>query len=57
MKDEDLAKLLLDKIPGKRISCAEARKLAEDLQIELFRFRTLCDLVGIRIFNCQLGCF
>ncbi len=57
MRDEEIAQVLLDKFPGKRISCAEAREFAKEMQIELSRMGTLCDLVGIKISACELGCF
>lgn len=57
MRDEDIAKLLQDKFPGKRISCAEARELAKELEIELSRMGALCDLAGVKISACELGCF
>lgn len=57
MRDEEIVKVLQDKFTGKRISCAEARELAKELQIELSRMGSLCDLAGIRISACELGCF
>lgn len=57
MEDEKIVELLLDRFPGKRISCAEARELAAELQIELSRMGALCDQAGIKISACELGCF
>jgi len=57
MEDVKIVELLLDKFPGKRISCAEARELAAELQIELSRMGALCDQAGIKISACELGCF
>jgi hypothetical protein len=57
MRDEEIIQLLLDKFPGKRISCAEARELAAGLKMELSRMGALCDQAGIKISACELGCF
>lgn len=57
MRDEEITKVLLDKFPGKRISCMEARELAAELKIELARMGEMCDLAGIKISGCELGCF
>ncbi|MGI6434529.1 MAG: hypothetical protein ACOX0F_04120 [Syntrophomonadaceae bacterium] len=57
MKDEEVAKVLLDKFPGKRISCTEARELAAELAIDLSRMGAICDLAGVKISACELGCF
>ncbi|CFX90580.1 Uncharacterized [Syntrophomonas zehnderi OL-4] len=40
-----------------RITCAEARKLAEDLKIEKSEVGKACDEAGIKISACELGCF
>jgi len=40
-----------------RISCTEARKLAEELQVPPREVGALCDEMGIKIFACELGCF
>ena len=37
MQDEKIIEVLLDRFPGKRITCAEAREFAAELQIELSR--------------------
>ncbi|MGI6468161.1 MAG: hypothetical protein GXZ09_09525 [Syntrophomonadaceae bacterium] len=57
MQDEKIIEVLLDRFPGKRITCAEAREFAAELQIELSRMGALCDQAGIKISACQLGCF
>ncbi len=57
MKDEEVGKVLLDRFPGKRISCKEARELAAELLIDPGRMGGICDLVGVKIHSCELGCF
>ena len=41
----------------KRISCTEARKLAERQGVGALEVGRLCDSLGIKIFACELGCF
>ncbi len=41
----------------RRISCADARKIAEGLKIPYREVGAAADEVGIKIKNCQLGCF
>lgn len=57
MRDEEVGKVLLDRFPDKRISCTEARKIAEELGIDLGRMSLICDLAGVKIHSCGLGCF
>jgi LAO/AO transport system kinase len=40
-----------------RILCADARKIAEDLKIPYKEVGDAANELGIRIMNCQLGCF
>lgn len=40
-----------------RITCAEARQLAEDLKIEKSEIGKACDEAGVKISACELGCF
>lgn len=55
--NEEIIKILLEKYPGKRIPCPEARQLAADLAIEPGQMGSICDEAGIRIVACELGCF
>ncbi len=41
----------------KRISCSEARRLAEESGVEYRVVGRLCDGLGIKIHGCELGCF
>ena len=40
-----------------RISCQEARKLAEELGIDYSAIGAACDELKIKVHSCQLGCF
>jgi molybdate transport system regulatory protein len=41
----------------KRLACAEAFKIARDLDVPLAEVGRTCDELGIRMMHCQLGCF
>lgn len=41
----------------KRISCSDARKLAEGAAVDYAEVGRLCDDLGIKIHSCELGCF
>jgi hypothetical protein len=40
-----------------KISCAQAHRFAGEQAIELGKMRLLLDACGIRLKECQLGCF
>ncbi|MCR4399505.1 MAG: hypothetical protein QHH05_09570 [Syntrophomonadaceae bacterium] len=42
---------------GQRISCTEARRIAEELGVSPRAVGAACDELGIKIFACELGCF
>ncbi len=56
MKDE-LRREMLEKAVEGKLSCAIARKIAEDLQLSYQDVGKAADELGIRIKSCQLGCF
>jgi len=41
----------------KKLSCHRAHVLAEDLAVPLADIGRVCNDEGIRIINCELGCF
>lgn len=57
MEQEKLIEKLKELAPTGRICCADARKLAENLNIAYAEIGKACDQVGIRISACELGCF
>jgi hypothetical protein len=40
-----------------KISCTQAHRFAHEQAIELEKMRLLLDACGIRLKECQLGCF
>ncbi|MGI6412881.1 MAG: hypothetical protein ACOXZ5_04350 [Syntrophomonadaceae bacterium] len=54
---QELINKLTELFPDKLASCSEARKAAEELGVELREMGNLCDLAGIKIYGCELGCF
>lgn len=57
MDTKDVLAKLIEKCPDKKISCADARQLARELQIDSREMGRLCDEAGVKIFACELGCF
>jgi hypothetical protein len=41
----------------KRLACAEAFKIARDLDVPTPEVGRTCNELGIKIVGCQLGCF
>ncbi len=54
---EDLKEEMLKKAKDGKLSCAEARQLAERLGLPYKEVGTAADELGIKIKDCQLGCF
>lgn len=54
---EKLLKELEKRAVEGKISCAQARKLAEDLNIPYENIAKAADEKEIKIHQCQLGCF
>lgn len=44
-------------VPEKSITCSRAHKLAAELEVPLLVVGAACDALGIKIKECQLGCF
>ncbi len=57
MEQERIIEKLKELAPGGRISCADARKLAENLTVEKAEIGKACDQAGIKVSACELGCF
>ncbi len=55
--NEKLKEEMLRKAVDNRLACAAARKLAEDLGVSYNDVGALADALGIKITDCQLGCF
>jgi hypothetical protein len=41
----------------KRLGCAQAFMIARDLDVPLRLVGQTCDELGIKVADCQLGCF
>ena len=54
---KELKEKMLKKVTDGRLSCAAARKLAEDFGISYKEVGAAADELGIKIKDCQLGCF
>lgn len=57
MTDQEIIDKLKELFPNGRISCTQARKLAQDMDVDPGRIGELCDEAGLKIFGCVLGCF
>ncbi len=55
--NEELKQELMNKAADGKLPCAAARKIAEDLNLPYKEVGDAADELGIRIKNCQLGCF
>jgi len=58
--DERQAKIekrLLQQATDSHISCTLARKIAEELGVPYREVGDAADRLGIKIKNCELGCF
>jgi hypothetical protein len=51
--EEKLRKITVDG----RISCAAAHEFAKREKLELKKMKPLMDALGIKLKDCQLGCF
>lgn len=54
---KDIEKALLTYSEDKKIPCASARKIAEDLKVPYSQVGQVANQLGIRIKECELGCF
>lgn len=54
---EELKEEMLSKTVDGKLACAAARKIAEKLGISYREVGEAADELGIKIKDCQLGCF
>lgn len=54
---ETLRKALVERAPDGKISCMEARQVAEEAGLEYSEVGKACDELKIKVHACQLGCF
>ena len=57
MEGKELLEKLKELAPQGRISCSEARELAEKLKLNPSEIGKACDEAKIKIHACELGCF
>ncbi|MFN3479750.1 MAG: hypothetical protein ACK415_05110 [Thermodesulfovibrionales bacterium] len=50
-------KLLVENALNGRIPCSLARRIAEDMGVSYKKIGEIADEIGIKITNCELGCF
>jgi hypothetical protein len=54
---EELQEKLRQIASDGKISCAQAHLFARDQSIELKKIKPLLDACGVKLKECQLGCF
>lgn len=54
---EELQDQLKKLVPDGKMTCVHAHRFAHDQSIELGNMKRLLDACGIRLKECQLGCF
>jgi len=57
MEENKLIEELKKLAPKGRISCSEARQLAEKFKIHPSEVGKACDEAKVKISSCELGCF
>lgn len=55
--NKEIEKALQNYVSDGKITCAIARKIAEDLKVPYKEVGEAANRLGIRIKDCQLGCF
>ena len=53
----EIKQAVTDKAPEGKIDCPVARKLAEDLGVPYKAVGEAANELGVKIHNCDLGCF
>lgn len=60
-KKKELINAVLDRVQEsdgkKKLMCAEAFELAQQLDVEIPEIGRICNQHNIKIYKCQLGCF
>ncbi len=57
MDKENLKNLLLEKAKDKKLPCKVAFKISEEHSVALKDIGNMANELGIKIIECQLGCF
>lgn len=56
-EEKDIIRKLEENSSDGKINCAEARKIAEELNVAPEKIGEVCDKIKIKIKGCELGCF
>jgi len=56
-KEQDIEVFLREKSMNSKITCSEARKIAEELGVAYIEVGRIANKLHIKIKNCELGCF
>jgi hypothetical protein len=54
---KELKEEIMKRAGGGKLSCAVARKIAEELHLPYKEVGEAADELGVKIKNCELGCF
>ena len=54
---DELKEAVLDKAVDGKVTCPVLRKLAEDMGVPNRVAGAAADMAGVRVHNCDLGCF
>ncbi|MCX5780762.1 MAG: hypothetical protein NTV45_08105 [Firmicutes bacterium] len=57
METQELMLKLIEIAPDGKISCTQARELAEKLGVQSSAIGKACNEAKIKIYSCELGCF
>lgn len=57
VETKELMLKLIEIAPEGKISCTEARELAEKLGVQSSAVGKACNEAKIKIYGCELGCF
>lgn len=57
MEKEKIKEMLLEKSKEKKLPCKLAFKLSEEWNVSLKEIGNMANELGIKIIECQLGCF
>jgi len=57
MNKENLKELILQKAKDKKLPCKVAFKISEEHNVALKDIGNMANELGIKIIECQLGCF
>jgi len=57
LQRQAVEKMILDSAVDKRLPCGLAKDIAENLGVPMLAVGQVANALGIRISQCQLGCF